>query len=127
MKLFYVLANKYHFRFYKEIVLVFFAIVSVVLVVYEVVANPSQEVIESIDDMDITIALVFLADYLWLWFRAGFSFTFFIKNLHLLLASVPLIGQTAELLRSFRVIEIIRLVRAGEHVKESYTEINHDL
>ena len=38
------------------------------------------------------------------------------ENWYLLLASIPIVDSWAELLRGLRLLELVRLVRAGEHL-----------
>lgn len=106
----------YNWRFYKELVLALLAIISIVFVIYEYVAEPSDEIITYIVRFDIAVALIFLTDFLIALLRSKNKRFYLKKNWYLLLASIPILDSWAELLRGLRLLELVRLVRAGEHL-----------
>ena len=102
--------------FYKEIFLAALAIISVCLLVYESLANPSGEVKLKINNFDFAVAIIFLADFLISLIHSREKKHFLAHNWYMLLASIPLSYGWAEALRGLRVLGLFRLVRAGEHL-----------
>lgn len=103
----------------KEIVLAVLAIASVAIGVFEVFSRPSPDVLKLIDAADVAIALIFLADFLWMFSVAKSRKLFFRRNWYLLLACIPLYSSWAAVLRGIRILGVFRLLRAAEHLNYS--------
>lgn len=103
--------------FYKEIVMSTLAILSVLLLTYEYIGSPTQSTISMIMKFDIVVAFVFLIDFFVQLFDTNNKRKFIKHNWFLLLASIPIVDSWAEVLRAFRILGLVRLVRAGEHLK----------
>lgn len=115
-------SRRYTWQFYKELVLAGLAVLSVGFVFYEFIAQPDQATRQLINLFDIIVALIFLADFLWAWLHAKHKARFLSHNWYLLLASIPLLNSWAELLRGLRLLELVRLMRAGEHISYAVTQ-----
>lgn len=109
--------SRYHWLFYKEIVMSILAILSVFLLTYEYIGSPSQSTLSMIMKFDIVVAFIFLFDFLVQFINAKDKSYFMRHNWFLLLASIPILDSWAEILRAFRILGLVRLVRAGEHLK----------
>lgn len=92
------------------------AVASVSLLFYEWTLKPSHTVRDAILWFDVAVAVIFLADYCWMLAHAPKKWRFVMHNWYLLLASVPIVDSWAEILRGLRLLELLRLIRAGEHV-----------
>lgn len=103
--------------FIKEIVLSFLAILSILLLIFEYVTSPSDSTMTAIMRFDFMVALIFLVDFLVQLLGSANKVHFIKHNWFLLLAAIPIVDSWAELLRAFRVFGLVRLVRAGEHLK----------
>lgn len=112
--------TKLLFIFYKEIVFTMLALMSVFLLGYEYLANPSEEVVKLIYSFDFIVAILFLTDFCVHFYLAKDKKKYFKYNWYFLLASIPLVYGWAEILRTLRILGLIRLFRAGEHLKYSY-------
>lgn len=110
------------FRFYKELFYAVLAVSSVTTVVYEYAVSPDAGVRGAIFDFDLIVALLFLLDFLGGWYAAQHKARYFRANWYLLLASIPITEAWAEVLRALRLFELLRLIRAGEHVSYAWHE-----
>jgi voltage-gated potassium channel len=108
--------------FYKELIFTVLALMSVFLLAYEYLANPVDEVVAIIYRFDLIVAMIFLIDFFTHLYLAKNRKHYFIHNWYFLLASIPLVDTWTESLRALRILGLIRLVRAAEHIKYS-TEI----
>lgn len=109
--------RKFSFLFYKEVVFSILAVLSLVLLAYEFFYSPSKDIVHKISRFDFLVALLFLTDFLLQFFKAKNKRTFMRHNWYLLLASIPLVDSWTEALRALRILSLIRLVRASEHIK----------
>lgn len=109
-------------RFYKELFYAVLAIASVLMVLYEYIAQPSNAVRSVIFDFDLVVALLFLLDFMAGWYAAAHRGRYLRSNWYLLLAAIPITEAWAELLRALRLFELLRLVRAGEHISYVWHE-----
>ena len=100
----------------KELLFGVLALVSVGLLVWDYFWNPTDVQHTQIIRLDVVIALLFLADYLYLLHKADHKKEYVLRNWHLLLASIPIVDSWAEALKALRLLELVRLLRAGEHV-----------
>lgn len=108
---------RFSILFYKEVVFSFLAVLSLVLLAYEFFYSPSEEIVRKISRLDFVIALLFLTDFTMQLYRAKNKKLFMKHNWYLLLASIPLVDSWAEVLRGLRILSLIRLIRASEHIK----------
>ena len=108
--------RKLKFVFYKELFLAGLAIVSVYLVFYEYLWPVSESTRLAIEAFELLVSCVFLTDFCILLTRSPNKRLFLSKNWYMLLASIPILNSWAELLRGLRLLGLVRLVRAGEHL-----------
>lgn len=108
--------KRYSIRFYKEVFLSLLAVISVGLLLYEYIATPPVWQIRQINHFDFAVAVLFLFDFLLEFVHAKDKTMYLRKNWYLLLASIPLVDSWTEILRALRLLSLVRLVRAGEHV-----------
>lgn len=101
---------------YKEIILTILAVVSVLLVAFELVRDPTAAQHRFIIHLDFIVACIFLADFFQELIVARDRAQYLRHNWYLLLAAVPLTDTVTEALRGFRLLRFLRLVRAGEHI-----------
>jgi len=109
--------RKFSLLFYKEVVFSILAVLSLALLAYEFFYSPPEDVVRKISRFDFLVALLFLTDFLIQFFRAKNKRTFMRHNWYLLLASIPLVDSWTEAFRALRILSLIRLVRASEHIK----------
>jgi hypothetical protein len=108
--------KEYSKVFYKEVIFSILAVLSLLLLAYEFFFHPSSEVIKIISRFDFVVALLFLTDFCVQLYKAKHKGTFMRHNWYLLLASIPLVDGWAEVLRGLRILSLVRLVRASEHL-----------
>ena len=108
--------KRYNYRFFKEIVLAVMALLSVILVIFEYLLKLDEPIRASILRFDILVAIIFLIDFTWYFMKSKRKLKYIKSNWFLLLASIPIVDSWAELLRGLRLFELVRLVRAGEHL-----------
>lgn len=101
---------------YKEVLLTLLAIVSVGLVVFELVKEPTIGQHRFIIRLDFVVACIFLADFCQELIVARDRAKYLRHNWYLLLAAIPLTDTATEALRGLRLLRFLRLVRAGEHI-----------
>ena len=106
----------YSHLFYKELALSLLALLSIALVIIEYLLNVSEQIKVSIVRFDILVAIIFLIDFTWYFMKSKRKLKYIKSNWFLLLASIPIVDSWAELLRGLRLFELVRLVRAGEHL-----------
>lgn len=104
-------------RFYLELAMAILAVLSVVLLAYEYIFSPNQATTKKIAQFDLIVALIFLTDFLVRLTYADNKVVFLKTNWFLLLASIPIVDSWAEILRGLRVLALVRLIRAGEHLE----------
>ncbi|MEI6481488.1 MAG: ion transporter [Candidatus Saccharibacteria bacterium] len=100
----------------KELSLGIMAIASIGLVLYEFIGNPSETRIITIQHLDFWIAIAFLVDFTISLIITRDRQKYVRRNWYFLLAAIPLTDAIAESLRGIRVLRLIRLIRAGEHL-----------
>lgn len=103
-------------EFYKEIVLAGLALASVYFVLYEYLRPVSESALLAIEVFELFVACVFLTDFGISYAKSPDKRVFLRKNWYMLIASIPILSSWAELLRGLRLLGLIRLVRAGEHL-----------
>lgn len=94
-----------------EVAMIMLSLASVILLVYEVVADLTiqQEVL--IERVDIIIALIFLGEFIYKFARSTNRKAFFKSHWWELLAAIPITSTATQALRGLRVIRLIRLIR----------------
>ncbi len=100
----------------KEVVMALLALLSVYFVYYEFAYAPEAATKELIGIFDMGVALIFLADFSFYFIKARYKMAYLRSHWYLLLASIPIANNWADLLRALRLLELVRLVRAGEHL-----------
>lgn len=102
--------------FYKEVILSSLAVISIALLTYETFMNPQPSTVRTIFYFDLIVAIIFLTDFSYMLFMAKNKSKYLRENWFLLLASIPLVDSWAEVLRGLRILALVRLIRAGEHL-----------
>lgn len=110
---------------YKEIIFSVLALLSVFLLIFEYFGSPEPEQISKIYKFDLVVAIIFLVDFLYQLYNSKNKRLFMKHNWYLLLASIPVTEGWAEVLRGLRILSLVRLLRATEHVH--YVEKNINL
>ena len=103
----------------KEIIFTILALLSIGLLIYEFIAMPSEQTVKKIMRFDFIVALIFLSDFMAHLYLTKDKKYYFKHNWLYLLASIPIVDGWAEVLRGLRILGLIRLLRAGEHLKKS--------
>ena len=116
--------KQYNLLFFKEITYSILAVLSVLSVFYEMFWTLDSTTVSRINKFDIFVALLFLTDFIYYLIRSRNKTIYIRKNWYLLLASIPILDSWAELLRGLRLLELVRLVRAGEHLSVSLNGVN---
>lgn len=113
------IVKRYNYLFYKEIFLASLAVLSVYFVFYEYIAQPSEQTISAIGTFEIIVACIFLFDFFYYLVKSKNKKIYFKNNWYMLLASIPILDSWAELLRGLRMLELVRLIQAEEHLKHA--------
>lgn len=116
--------KKYNPLLIKEIIFSLLAVLSVMSVFYEMFWTIDSSTISKLNRFDIFVALLFLTDFVYYFIQSKNKSKYMRKNWYLLLASIPILDSWAELLRGLRLLELVRLVRAGEHLSTTVNNIN---
>ncbi len=114
--------KEFNLRFYKELVFSFLALLSVVMVGIEHFYQLEASTVARIGQIDVIIALIFLADFILTMLKSKNKLKYTKNNWYLLLASIPVVEGWAEILRGLRLLELVRLIRAGEHLSYAIQE-----
>lgn len=94
-----------------EILVVVLSLLSVALLIFEVVAETSVAQMRFLEQIDIGIAFVFLAEWVLNLFRADDRRRYLRRRWWELLACIPISSDLAHVLRGVRLLRIVRLVR----------------
>ena len=108
--------KRFNRHFYKELVLSMLAILSIASILHEhfiVVSSFSSRIIEIFDEI---VAIIFLLDFFLSLLKSSDRKQYIKHNWYLLLASIPFVDSWSEFLRGLRLLKLVRLVRAGEHL-----------
>lgn len=103
-------------RLYKELFMSGLALLSVFLLVWEFIGSPTESQRSAILHFDVAVALIFALDFCVSLAKAPSKARYLMNNWHLLIAAIPIIDSWAEMLKVLRLFELVRLVRAGEHL-----------
>ncbi len=91
--------------------LVILAILSTGLLVFEINHDVTASTSTLISRLDLGIALIFLADFIYGFVKAKNKALFFRKRWYELLASIPITNTTTQVLRSLRLLRVLRIIR----------------
>lgn len=105
----------------KEVFLGLLAMISIILVLYEIFYEPDAQTLQRLNHIDIVIACVFLIDFCASLILTNDRKKYLRHNWYFLFAAIPITDSIAELLRGIRILRLIRLIRAGEHLDYSVT------
>ncbi|MDQ5885958.1 MAG: voltage-gated potassium channel [Patescibacteria group bacterium] len=105
----------------KEVVLGLLAVSSIILVLYEFLYEPDEQTLVTLNHIDIVIACIFLTDFCASLLLTSDRKKYLRHNWYFLFAAIPITDSIAELLRGIRVLRLVRLIRAGEHLDYSVT------
>lgn len=94
-----------------DIAIALLALISVVLMIFEVAADLAPADRLFLERVDLTIALIFLAEWLWRFARAESRLAFVRRSWWELLASIPITHETTQALRVLRVARLVRVLR----------------
>jgi voltage-gated potassium channel len=94
-----------------DIAIVILALTSTALLIIDFAIELAPADRLFLERVDITIALIFLAEWIWRFTRADSRTTFMKKSWWELIASVPITSDLAQGLRALRLLRIIRVAR----------------
>ena len=112
--------NYSHLILVKEIFMALLAVSSVFFVFYDYFGTPDELQNRYIMRFDIVVAIIFLVDFLFSLTAAQNKRKYLRANWYLLLAAIPIIEGWAELLKGLRLLELVRIIRAGSHLEYVY-------
>lgn len=95
----------------NELIIIFLALLSVGLLLFEVFADLAPHQIVLIERVDMAIAVIFLLEFLWRLRRADSKLRFFRQSWWELLAAIPITNDMARALRSVRLLRLLQVVR----------------
>lgn len=98
-------------RIFNDSLLIVLALVSVGLLGFELTASPTGETLEMIRLIDLTVALIFGAEFLIRLVESDKRKDFMKQNWWQILASIPVTASGTQALRSLMLIRLFRLVR----------------
>lgn len=94
-----------------DLFMIFLALVSVCLLIFEVVSVQTIEQQKVLDYADLTIASIFLCEFIYNFTKAKDKRSFFKGHWWELLASIPVTSEATQALRGLRLLRLIRLIR----------------
>lgn len=100
----------------KELVFGGLAIASIATVLYDWLGNPSPATRRLLDDVDFIIACLFLLDFCIELYLSKTRWRYFRRNWYFLLAAIPFSDALTDSLRGLRILRVVRIIRAGEHL-----------
>lgn len=100
-----------------DLVIILLALVSVALLVFELSAKLLPEQIALIQNIDLAIAFIFLADFSIGMYLADSKKKYFFQNWPDLLASIPVSEGIFRSLRMLRVLRLVRVVRVVARIR----------
>lgn len=98
-------------RVFNDSLLITLALVSVVLLIFELTARPTGETLATIRMVDLFVAIIFGVEFLIRLAESKQKKDFMKKNWWQILASIPITGSGTQALRSLMLIRLFRLVR----------------
>jgi len=103
--------NEYRQGLGRQLAIVFLALLSVGLIVYEYSADLAADEVRILHTVDVLIALTFLADFLIGLLAAAERGRYFRSNWTDLLASIPITEAMFQSLRALRLLRLVRIFR----------------
>ncbi len=101
----------------NDFIMVFLAIVSIGLLIYDFTATNAVKNQQLIHTIDLIIACVFLVEFLFHFTRAKDKKVFFRKRWWELLAAIPISTTTTQFLRTLKIVRIIPLLESLRFVR----------
>lgn len=98
-------------RVFNDSLLITLALVSVVLLIFELTARPTGETLATIRMVDLFVALIFGAEFLIRLTESKQKKEFMKQNWWQILASIPITGSGTQALRSLMLIRLFRIIR----------------
>lgn len=98
-------------QFWNEIVMVFLAIASVLLLTLEVTLDETHEFLPVVEAVDMIVATIFLCEFIWHFTHSKHKKRFLATRWWELLAAIPLSNEATQAMRSIRVLKVFELVR----------------
>lgn len=102
---------------WRDVAIATLAIISAGLLVLELSAELSSAQSQLFFQIDVIVALIFLADFAYELLSAHDKKRYLKGNWYLLLASVPLSGSVFQALRSVQLLRLLRIVRLYARIK----------
>ena len=97
--------------------MVLLALISIALLIFEVFANVSPEDLKIIHYVDITIALIFLSDFIYDIYRADDKAKFFKNRWWELIAAIPITNETTQALRALKLTRFMPLLEGLRFIR----------
>lgn len=107
----------------KEYVLIGLVLLSFVLLAFEHFSFLSTTQVRWVEVYEVTLGLIFIADFIYELRLSADKRRYIRHNWFFLLAAIPLPSGLADILRSVRLVRIIRLARATAHLE--FARHNH--
>lgn len=98
-------------QLWNEIVMVFLAVVSVLLLTLEITLDQQHEYRPLAEAVDTIVAAIFLCEFIWHFYKARHKKHFLMTRWWELLAAIPLSNTATQAMRSIRVLKIFELIR----------------
>lgn len=108
-----------------DVAMVFLALVSAGLLVLEYTTPLTLAQMRLIDTIDISIACIFLGEFVINFFRAPDKKTYFKKHWWELLASIPVTTPGTQALRLLRFLRLVRLLRLNSGLRHIFDYLAH--
>ncbi len=93
----------------------FLVFVSIVMLIFEETHAVTPPEIQIIDSIDLTVALIFMAEFFIALYFARNRRSFFRSHWWELLATIPFTAPATQVLRALRILRVIRVFRTGAH------------
>jgi hypothetical protein len=102
-------------NFWYAIGIATLAILSIIMLGYELSPHNKPNIVSFFQQVDIVIAYIFLTDFFaGLFFNTKYNFRTYSKHNWLnLISSIPVTADTIRVLRILRIIRAVRVIRAG--------------
>ena len=100
-----------------DFVMIALALASIVLLIVDVIGNSLPDTLFSLEYLDLTIALIFLGDFIYHLKKADNKLHFFKTRWWELLAAIPITTHTTEALRTLKLIRFIPLLEGFRIVR----------
>ena len=101
---------------YHEIIMFFLALVSISMIIFEITHHINIENVTVLHNLDIAIALIFLADFLFGLLRSENKNQFLKTRWWEIFACIPVTTHATQLLRGLGMLRIFRIIRVISRV-----------